>query len=290
MKDQELIELAKNGGDDKDLFFLNKINEVEDKMEEIKEEVSSKLDSIEGKEFPEFPEIPEVVFPDIQSIEGPVEITNFPDTQKIQGKVEVTNLKDLKLPTPQVNVEAVKIPDFPEIKIPEYPKQIKTEIINDQINVMLVDEDGKPVDLKKTGSGGKWNGVFGGSGMGQYLKKVDGTVINPATDDTLNTINSSITTTNSKLDTIDLTLTSGGQKNQIIDQYNTNNLDEATSTVMYVGLEDKVGNWWIKKVDTTSGMSIGHATILNNAAVANYAAAWAARASTLVYGNFSTAF
>jgi len=275
MKDQELIELAKNGGDDKDLFFLNKINEVEDNLEEMKNEVNEKLDSIESKKFPEFPEIPEVIFPDIQSIEGQVEILNLPDTQKVTGKVEVTNLKDLKLPTPQVNVEAVKIPDFPEIKIPEYPKQIKTEIINDQINVMLVDEDGKPVNLKKS-EGGKWNGVFGGSGMGQYLKKVDGTVINPATDDTLTTINT--------------TLSSGSQKNQIIDQYNTNDVDEATSTVMYVGLEDKTGTWWVKKVDTTTGMSIGHATILNNAAVASYTAAWAARASTLVYGNFSTAF
>jgi signal recognition particle receptor subunit beta len=71
--------------------------------------------------------------------------------------------------------------------------------------------------------------------------------------------------------------------------FSTNNIEEASATVTYIGAENSDGKWYVKKIDTTTGVAFGHATITNNAAVATYAAAWAARV-TLTYGRFSEAF
>lgn len=69
-----------------------------------------------------------------------------------------------------------------------------------------------------------------------------------------------------------------------------NQIDPATSTVTYVGQEDKDGVYIITKIDTSSGTEITYATITNNPTVTSYANAWAARASTLVFNYYSTAF
>jgi hypothetical protein len=74
--------------------------------------------------------------------------------------------------------------------------------------------------------------------------------------------------------------------------YNANNLDDGATAanVIYVGLDDKNGAWWLKKCDfSTAPATISHATITNNGATATYAAAWTARAS-LIYGRYDQAF
>ena len=75
-----------------------------------------------------------------------------------------------------------------------------------------------------------------------------------------------------------------------VEKYGINNIDTATAVLTYTGKEDKDGNWLVLKIDTTTGTVITYATILNNAGVLTYAAAWAARATTLTYGTFSAAF
>ena len=72
-------------------------------------------------------------------------------------------------------------------------------------------------------------------------------------------------------------------------KYNTNNIIEASSTLTYFGMEDKNGNWLVKKIDTTSGAAFSYATINNNSSYATYDTAWTARAS-LTYENYGEAF
>ena len=72
-------------------------------------------------------------------------------------------------------------------------------------------------------------------------------------------------------------------------KYNTNDIEEASATITYIGLQDKNGNWYVKKIDTSSGNSFGHATIINNVSYTTYTTAWAARAS-LVYGDYGDVF
>ena len=76
----------------------------------------------------------------------------------------------------------------------------------------------------------------------------------------------------------------------VSDGWATNDVIDATATVSYVGKERADGAWWLLRLDATSGLEIRHATIANNALVTTYAAAWAARATTLVYGLYSVAF
>lgn len=64
---------------------------------------------------------------------------------------------------------------------------------------------------------------------------------------------------------------------------------EVSGVVTYVGKTDKDAVYLVMKIDETTGVSISYATILNNGAVANYAAAWAARA-TLTYNTYDGAF
>jgi exopolysaccharide biosynthesis protein len=73
-------------------------------------------------------------------------------------------------------------------------------------------------------------------------------------------------------------------------QYSTNAIDEASATVTYIGKEDKDGNWYVLKIDTSSGTVFTYATITNNPTqTTGYADAWADRA-TLTYDIFSVAF
>jgi hypothetical protein len=69
-----------------------------------------------------------------------------------------------------------------------------------------------------------------------------------------------------------------------------NNVDAPDSSTTYVGKEDKDGAWMVQKI-SVSGMvtTLLYATVLNNATVLTYNAAWAARA-TLTYGTFAEAF
>lgn len=64
-----------------------------------------------------------------------------------------------------------------------------------------------------------------------------------------------------------------------------------TSTnLLYIGREDRGGNWVIEKIDTSSGVSIRLATAYNNVSYNNnYSNAWDDRL-TLIYGIVSEAF
>lgn len=78
---------------------------------------------------------------------------------------------------------------------------------------------------------------------------------------------------------------------RIADRFSVNDLDEASATITYVGYEAQDGHWYIKKLDETSGLAVGHATRKNNtsANVASYTNAWTNRA-TLTYTDISLAF
>lgn len=59
--------------------------------------------------------------------------------------------------------------------------------------------------------------------------------------------------------------------------------------VTYIGREDVNGDWFVQKIDETSGRSIRYATVKNNATITNYTDAWAAYL-TLTYNIYSVAF
>lgn len=76
----------------------------------------------------------------------------------------------------------------------------------------------------------------------------------------------------------------------LLDKFSTNEIDQSTATTTYIGTEDKDGAYLIKKIDTSSGTVFTYASIALNPSVTTYAIAWAARATTLVYGTFNQAF
>lgn len=73
-----------------------------------------------------------------------------------------------------------------------------------------------------------------------------------------------------------------------IAEYYTNDIEEASTTVTYVGKEKADGTWLLMKIDITTGTVIRYASEVNNALVTDYASAWADRA-TLVYETFAEA-
>ena len=74
-----------------------------------------------------------------------------------------------------------------------------------------------------------------------------------------------------------------------VNQFGINDVDTASATVTYVGKSDASGVWLVQKIDTSSGVAIGWASVTNNAGYLTYAAAWTARAS-LTYGRYDEAF
>lgn len=71
-------------------------------------------------------------------------------------------------------------------------------------------------------------------------------------------------------------------------EYVVNDIEE-TGGVTYLGKEDMAGDWFIQKIDETTGTSIRFATIKNNASITSYTNAWTDRA-TLTYGTYAEAF
>lgn len=72
-------------------------------------------------------------------------------------------------------------------------------------------------------------------------------------------------------------------------EYVTNDIEEASATITYIGAENLAGSWYVKKIDTSSGTVFGHASVKNNSSYSTYDSAWTARAS-LTYQNFGDAF
>lgn len=73
--------------------------------------------------------------------------------------------------------------------------------------------------------------------------------------------------------------------------FGVNHLDDYTTTsVTYVGKEDKDGVWWIIKIDETGNFPVfTHATVTNNPTLTSYTLAWTSRV-TATYNVFATAF
>jgi len=67
-----------------------------------------------------------------------------------------------------------------------------------------------------------------------------------------------------------------------LDQYKMSNYDTSTTTI-YVGYEDKAGNYYIKKIDTTTG------AVTFTKGTSGYSTAWTNRA-TESYASFATTF
>lgn len=70
--------------------------------------------------------------------------------------------------------------------------------------------------------------------------------------------------------------------------YVANDIEE-TGSLTYIGFENLDGDYFIQKIDDSSGKSIRFATVVNNASVTSYSDAWTNRA-TLTYNTYSTAF
>lgn len=79
------------------------------------------------------------------------------------------------------------------------------------------------------------------------------------------------------------------QNGSTLSSFESNDVDEVSTTLVYDGGEDKEGQWCIQKVDSSGPISIRFATISNNSSYTNYSDAWTARAS-LNYDLFSIAF
>lgn len=113
----------------------------------------------------------------------------------------------------------------------------------------------------------------------QYLKEQ--AILNRAYDDTAKAFkNVTVDASGNSIDQYELT-----------SNYEVNHVDDYTTTsVTYVGKEDRDGVWWIMKIDESGNFPvITHATVTNNASLTSYSAAWTARV-TATYGVFSTAF
>ena len=77
--------------------------------------------------------------------------------------------------------------------------------------------------------------------------------------------------------------------NNIDANFNTNEIEEASATVTYLGMEDRDGVWYVQKIDTTSGNSFQYATVNNNPTRTSYTLGWTNRA-TLTYEDYGEAF
>jgi hypothetical protein len=71
-------------------------------------------------------------------------------------------------------------------------------------------------------------------------------------------------------------------------EYVANDIEE-TGNLTYIGFENLDGDYFIQKIDATTGKTIRFATLLNNSTITSYADAWTGRAA-LQYDTFSTAF
>ena len=70
--------------------------------------------------------------------------------------------------------------------------------------------------------------------------------------------------------------------------YGINDIEEV-GAVTYIGKEDANGEWFIQKIDQSSGTSWRYATQKNNASTTTYTDGWTNRGS-LTFGTYSQAF
>lgn len=166
-----------------------KITGLEDKIEgknndDVLEEVknlSKKIDNLpEPKEIPEFPtEMTINNLPDVQK----VEVINFPKQEKqetpiINVQAPIVNVEKTELNTEKIESGLKTSNDL----LKDISKKLDKEEIEEEKKefekVTLVDEDGKPV--RSLGGGG--------GGVAKYVYDAQGKTINPATEETLQSI------------------------------------------------------------------------------------------------------
>ena len=71
--------------------------------------------------------------------------------------------------------------------------------------------------------------------------------------------------------------------------YGTNDIDEASATITYIGKESRAGGeWLIIKINESSSISFTYASQLINPTITTYADAWTNRA-TLTYASYDEA-
>lgn len=73
-------------------------------------------------------------------------------------------------------------------------------------------------------------------------------------------------------------------KDDVLDCYQTSDIDQASSTVTYIGKVDRAGNWFIQKIDSTSGTTFRFIK-----GTSDYTTNWTIRAS-LTYDYFHIVF
>lgn len=259
--------------------------------------------TITGLSFPEVQKVEvtnqteakDIIFPEVQK----VELTNPPVQPEVQ-KVEVINAQDQK-PVVFPDIQRVEVINTPEQKEIVFPNVQKVELINPakEINIPV----GKG-NSPKTADPEEYVPVRLTDGKKFYRALEDAYVAASASSDKLvhltdgnqktqivDSGGEQVTVTGGKLDvnaSIDTTGLATSANQNPADAYTTNDIDEATTTVTYIGMETSSGSWYVKKIDTTTDTSFGHATITNNASYLTYTTAWAAR-TLLTYNNFKDA-
>lgn len=73
-------------------------------------------------------------------------------------------------------------------------------------------------------------------------------------------------------------------KDDVLDCYQTSDIDEASATVTYIGKIDRAGNWYIMKIDSTSGTTFRFIK-----GTSSYTTNWTNRAA-LTYNYFDIIF
>lgn len=72
------------------------------------------------------------------------------------------------------------------------------------------------------------------------------------------------------------------------EKFKTNDIEEASSTLTYMGQQDGDGDWLVVKIDESSDTNFSYASIKNNSTIKSYASAWTGR-DGLNYDNYEIA-
>lgn len=163
-------------------------------------------------------------------------------------KVEVINQKEVKFP--KVQKVDVKFPDIQEVKVqfPELTK-VKDSDLSDLMNLLI------KIILNRDDKEDKKQkaGIYPKVEIANWEHSVG-----------------SMISGNSEI------------------LYGANNLYEESDTITYIGSESNTGIWQIMKMDTSSGLELRFATVINNPSYTSYGVAWDNK-NSLAYTTYSNA-
>ncbi len=276
----EMVLLRKKAATTKDVQDLAIANKTV--IKELQSSVVGVLERVRESVEKSKPEIPDIQKVEIQNLVKPV------------TTVTVSNLKDLPAPV-------VTAPDTVDIKKGWLDKSLlmligtvseSIKALGDRVlRVKIVDSNdpAKPVSVRLS-DGKRWY-----TALMTVAQKVGSVPFKTSSGE----IKEALINDNGKLQ-VDIDMDSEGlatsaKQDDIIantDKWETNAIDDYTTTnVTYICKEKADGTWWIKKISEAGDYPVfTHASALNNPTVTTYAAAFSARATTLVYGNYNEAF